>query len=687
MSAGVLRFNFQLSTSNLLCYSSATVSPKAEEILKALSGIERVAIVRLGSIGDVIATLPFAWLLREVLPSAARIVWIAHPAPARLLEGVRAIDEVISLGRAPIPLAVHAYRRALRPAGIGAVFDLHGNLKSGVVTLLTGARVRIGFDRKDCREHWNPLFTNFKLPPLSSGNKTRRALEVGGFLGIARPEIRFGLEFDRFETERAAAVLAGLGAAGPVAVLQLGRLEDVRSWPLRNYRDLALGLRSSGRRVLVLGGPEEMESAGALREILPVEGLGLRYEAGTLTLRDVGALCQVLARDPGEDHVFVGPDSGCLHLAVACGLRTIGLHGPQDPARTAPVGPVFEALYHPQAAPCIPCGRRECFHSVKLACMESIVPEEVLRRALGESTGSPTAPPAARSSIPAPLAKRFVSRGGALQAGGLLLLAALLSLASSSRHSRGGLVSIFTATAMAALAYFLGRRIGTHRTGLLSGLFLLGMWEFLVWPLEPWAGLFGLLANAGLILYFEGEEDRGLLKASGIPLAALAAAAAFWMGGWPGLLVPAAAAVAFHAGEKSPWKLLRPKLLLSAAAALAICLGLIRILGVSSVPPLGFGGRAFGGLDPGSFLSLAFLGTLPASALLPFALFAHFKTRRYREDLGFADRRWRFPKAALAGGLLVLALFPERQAEHLLAIAPALAILIASWWERFWQRR
>jgi ADP-heptose:LPS heptosyltransferase len=75
---------------------------RLEEMIRALTGAKTVAIVRLGSIGDVIATLPFAWFMRDFLHSETRIVWIAHPAAGNLIRGVKALDEVVMLPRGPI---------------------------------------------------------------------------------------------------------------------------------------------------------------------------------------------------------------------------------------------------------------------------------------------------------------------------------------------------------------------------------------------------------------------------------------------------------------------------------------------------------------------------------------------------------------------------------------------------------
>lgn len=659
---------------------------EAQEILDALKGAKTVAVVRLGSIGDVLATLPFAWLLREILPARARIAWIAHPGPAEILRGVAAIDEIHTVPRSAILPAIPAWRRALRPAGIDAAIDLHGNLKSGIVTLLTGARVRIGLHRRDCREHWNPLFTNFKLPPLSSGNKTRRALEAARFLGVKDPGIRFGLEFGAEEAEAAARVIGALSPGkGPVTVLQLGRPEDVRAWPALAVRDLSLHLLSKDRRVLIIGGPAEVETAISLKRILGDERPGLRYEVGTLTLRELGALCQALAGDPAGAHTFVGPDSGSLHLAAACGLRTIGLHGPQDPARTAPAVPAFRALYHPEAAECIPCGHRECSHEVPSFCMESILPREVLEAITGEKPAE--SPPAPSREGAAPAAADGPAAAGkrkkeALQVGSLLLMPPLLLLLNAS--IRGipvlgpgigiPLASAAISSLLLLLTYLHGRWLGSHRAGVLSGLSILLMQGFLklAWLPLPEV-LFGLLAFLSLLLYHRGDQGRGKLRWAGIPLSAMAALLAFAMKGFPGLLIPAAAVLAFHLGEKKPGKLLRPKLLIP--ALLVLGLGLSIETRLVDLPESEV---------PWAYLFWIVGEGFPLTLLLPFALFAHLKTRRYREDLGFADRRWRFPKAALGGGLAILMVFSRRDPSNLAPLLPLMAILIAAWIDRRW---
>ena len=321
---------------------------------EALGKARHIALVRLGSIGDVIATMPLAWTLRAAAPPGTKITWLVHGAAADLVRGLDAVDEVTIVPKGSVLRAIPEWKRVLRPLEIDTTIDVHGNLKSGVVCRLTGAERRIGFHRRDCREHWNPLFTNVKLPRLTARNKTGRAVEIARLLEVDDTP-RFDLRFSADEQARAADVLtapASSNATGrpePVAALQLGRSEDIRSWPLARYAELTRKLLAAGYRVLILGGPPERESGEALRKLLPDDEPRLRYEVGTLTLREVGALFARLALEAqsGRGAVYVGGDSGCLHLSAATGLRTIGLFGPQDPDRTAPIGGHVDIVYHP----------------------------------------------------------------------------------------------------------------------------------------------------------------------------------------------------------------------------------------------------------------------------------------------------------------------------------------------------
>ncbi len=749
---------------------------RAERIIRAIGSAETVAIVRLGSNGDVIATLPFAWFLRNILRPGTRIVWIAHPGPGDLIRGVKAVDQIVTLPRGPILGTIPVWRRILRKIQADAVFDLHGNSKSGLVTRLTGARIRIGFDRKDCREILNCLATNWKLPPLSTGNKTRRAVEVARLLGHSNPVVRFDLEFTPDEMQRARSVIESWAADGSAVILvQLGRLEDVRSWPPRNFVELTAALSGRGCRVVVLGGPDELATGRVFRDLLGPPDPRVRLEIGTLSLREVGALCHLLAQQRSGAHAFIGSDSGCLHLAAACGLRTLGLFGPQDPARTAPVAPAIQTLSHPEAADCIPCSRRECNHEVSCACMQSITTDEVLTKLLRiEATAiRPRRVESATDSLgdigpgcahvsteidlklepgQAQVSERSgtglsaFDRKKSLTVAGILLLFLTVFLIAvlrgeplsnaesdvvtvvaqiwqqdqlpvSRRNSAAspccpgaghaiiaGFLRIFGVSASAArlpsviaafglvgITYLLARRLSDHVTGLIAALALLCTYGILTGACTvniylPAAFCIG----GGALLYLEAGRGTTTVSQAAVPLAVLAAVLAALIQGPSGLLIPTLALVAFHAAERNLKRLLRPVLLISALGALAVLGAWISVLGISqgqspsdgiSLFLHGYAPKTAQGTGATVLAPIrwVFVSALPISLVAPFALFAHLKIRRYREDLGFGDRRWRLPKAALVAGMVALALTPTAAEGAVVSLLPFLAVLVASW--------
>ena len=713
-------------------------------ITTALREARHVAIVRLGSIGDVVATLPIAWFLKDLLDREVRITWIVHEGAAHLLHGVPALDEVVSLPKGSLLKAVPVWKKILADRDIDAVLDVHGNLKSGIVSLLTGAAARIGFHRRDCREHWNPFFTNLKLPPLGSNNKTRRAIEIAQLVGHPQAIPRFGFVFDTQEEERARRVLSRVGLEErPLAVLQLARLEDIRSWPPEHYARLAERLLAGGYTVLVLGGPPEEESGEKVRDLLPETRLHLHFEINTLSLREVGALLKILAADAKAPHVFVGGDSGCLHLAAACGVRSIGFFGPQDPNRTAPLGRHVENLFHPEAATCIPCARRECFHPTRSFCMKSITADEVAGRVLepyGESTPESrdqvrgaTLPEATRegsASGPrdAPLTPA-AKDGGAGPASPLLgreltwtllLAVILLSLRSTSAGELtevrqlpglgpllksmdwlGQVLGVVSGSGLVFLTFLMGRRSGATKTGILSAVLLLGTALFIdLSATSPATCLFALLINLSFLLFLEGEVREGWLRRWGGALAALASLLAFVVHGVLGVILPAVALIAFRAGEKALGKLVRLRALISgglvaaSAAVWLVTMQQTQTEGVASDETVADLPAAFfaplvvpaSGVDPvWAYVAWLALRCLPASVLVPFALFAHLKNRRYREDLGFADRRWRYAKSVFLSGFILLSLLPMKDPRYLHALLPGLSVLSAAWLEKRWE--
>jgi hypothetical protein len=183
--------------------------------------------------------------------------------------------------------------------------------------------------------------------------------------------------------------------------------------------------------------------------------------------------------------------------------------------------------------------------------------------------------------------------------------------------------------------------------------------------------------TASLVLYSEARSSASRLGPLRLPIAAVAIAATVLVAGSDGLILTLTSLAIFELGERSPrrlldWRFALPCLLLAPLAILARPIWL---------PEAMLQEHDVSWSECGRFL---LVGLLPASLALPFALFQHLKSRRFREDLGLADRAWRFPKAALLAATFGLAL-PVCRGTTTVLLAPLLALLLASWCERLWQ--
>jgi ADP-heptose:LPS heptosyltransferase len=118
-----------------------------------------------------------------------------------------------------------------------------------------------------------------------------------------------------------------------------------KTWPLERYSRLALRLLGSGGplaggRLMLLGGPGERQAAEGLKDVVPRKRL--IDLAGRVDLVTAFA-CLRRAR------LFIGNDSGTMHMAAAAGVPTLGLFGPSDERRYAPFGPHTRALRGPRS--------------------------------------------------------------------------------------------------------------------------------------------------------------------------------------------------------------------------------------------------------------------------------------------------------------------------------------------------
>jgi heptosyltransferase-1 len=313
-----------------------------------LGAADRVLLVRLGAVGDVIRALPAVRRIKNSFPGL-HLAWIVEDLSRPLLEGHPDVDDVIPFPRralrvgglsAAFVAAIAGLRKRLREGRFTVAIDLQSSFKSGAVTLLSGAPRRIGFAPGHCRE-LSFLFTN-EWAPLSSPwlNRVDRNLEMAAALGAVHGPSDAVLPETPEEGHAATRIVEDLAPRGrPTVVFSPGvsRRQSWKAWPASHYRRLAdLLHHSRGLRPILVWGPGEEDlarsiarSAGSAIALAPPMGLRL--------------LASLLRRTTA----FVGADTGPMHLAWLTGCQVVALFGPTDPRLNAPRGDGHQVLRSP----------------------------------------------------------------------------------------------------------------------------------------------------------------------------------------------------------------------------------------------------------------------------------------------------------------------------------------------------
>jgi heptosyltransferase-1 len=344
----------------------------------------RLLVVKLSALGDVAHALPVIDYLGKAAPGA-RIDWVVDRRFAPLLEGNPGLRRVVSLDlkRWKREWAAGDARREaasaveeLRQGEYDAAFDLQGNAKSGVVTRLSGAPLRFGFDRHGVRESPNLLFTNRKVALLPEDRHiSQKLLRVvsapfgGGFdLSALRTRIATTEEQERLA---ARVVRDAFPGATPVVVVHAGTTWRTKRMDPAFWADAVRILRKRFPRMGTLlswGGEEERREA---EEIRGIAGPGVEL-LPRLALKELAAVYRRCG-------FLMAPDTGPLHIAAAAGCRTVSVFRVTDGNRNAPYGPGHRFLQAPM--PCTACLRKRCERDAE--CRRSVSPEALAEAIAG----------------------------------------------------------------------------------------------------------------------------------------------------------------------------------------------------------------------------------------------------------------------------------------------------------------
>lgn len=350
-----------------------------------------ILLIRLRLIGDVVFTTPAIRALRVRYPNA-RLLYLVESAAAPVVAGNPHLTEVLvvphSRGWARVRDDLRLARR-LRAERCDLVIDFHGGPRSAWLAWASGAARRVGYDIQG--RAW--MYTDVVHRPR--GLQPRHSVEnQWDLLAAVDPSFAGGADRTAFRVEMptspdaSAAVTAYLEGHGisptdrgvRLIVLHVSAGNPFRRWPEHAFADVAAGLvrPSPDRRVLVTAGPSDREAA---QRVLAMA----RDRAGDDGSRIMNAEAFSLAELRAvldRSALYIGGDSGPLHIAATSDVPIVGLYGPTLPARSAPWRPPHLATSSVDAGdlPCRPCDQRVCAPG-DFRCLTSIDAGTVLRAA------------------------------------------------------------------------------------------------------------------------------------------------------------------------------------------------------------------------------------------------------------------------------------------------------------------
>jgi len=334
----------------------------------------RILIIKPSSLGDIVHALPVLAALREAYPDAY-IAWMVATPFVDLLRDHPMLDEVIPFDRRRYgrmwynPAAALDFWRfvwRVRRKRFDLIVDLQGLIRSGLLSLFSGAKTRIGF--ADAHEGAWLFYTRRVRCPREAEHAVDRNLCLACGLGLDVTTPRFPLAVTPQEKVEARNLLAGGADSVPASFTAVvpGARWPSKIWPAEHYADLIDRLeRPPAHRCVLLGSPQDRALANQIAKRCRSQPIDL---VGHTTLRQLTALLS-LARE------VVCGDSGPMHIAAALGRPVWALFGPTNPRRTGPYGDTARILMH--AVPCAPCYRRVCPLGHQ-ECLRGLRPQQVL---------------------------------------------------------------------------------------------------------------------------------------------------------------------------------------------------------------------------------------------------------------------------------------------------------------------
>ena len=346
----------------------------------------RVLLIRLRLIGDVVLSTPVIRALRRAYPDAT-LNYLVERDSAPVVAGNRNLNRLIVVER------TRGARRVLDDVKLAwqlrrdrydVVIDLHGGPRSSWLTLATGAPQRIGYDMPG--RHWMYTRTVPRARELRPRHSVLNQWDLlAGIEGWppedadpARDRVMMPLDADAARRIDARLRSAGVAPGHQLVVIHVSASNPFRRWPEPAFAEVVASLvsQSADRRVILSSGPSDRLAADRIvasaRDLLPAAARSQVIDFGEFNLAELRVLVE-------RSRLFIGGDTGPLHVAATTTTPIVAIYGPTLPARSEPWrSPSIPAeAIEIMGLPCRPCDQRVCAPG-DYRCLTTIKPADVV---------------------------------------------------------------------------------------------------------------------------------------------------------------------------------------------------------------------------------------------------------------------------------------------------------------------
>ncbi|MFH1825451.1 MAG: glycosyltransferase family 9 protein [Candidatus Firestonebacteria bacterium] len=322
--------------------------------------IKRILIIRLRYVGDLVLTTPLIRSLKTNFPES-HLSYMAEPHYLQILKENPYIDELIPCEKKTFMSFMKTLLR-VRSKKFDLAIDLFGNPRSALISYISGANIRVGFDFRFRKYAYNRVVGE-DVKDDSKKDALDVYEQVLNTIGVRTLNRKTEIFLSKEEEKRANIFLKskGLEVKNDIIGINPGG-QPARRWPKEKFAELGDRIIRDGKTVLLFSGPNEKELSKDIYNLMKRKPI----LADELNLRELAAVINTCK-------LFVTNNTGAFHISVALGIPTIAIFRAKENETWFPYKD-DKFVFISKDVECWPCHKNFCDD---LKCMKLISVDEV----------------------------------------------------------------------------------------------------------------------------------------------------------------------------------------------------------------------------------------------------------------------------------------------------------------------